>query len=265
MYNKKEVNSMDIILIIRNKYDKLSKSEKKVADFVISNISSIEIDTITKVAAESGTSTSAVLRFCRSLGFNGYKEFRYEVIQYYRKSFKVNHKYEVAEPTKTFISSYLETLSLLENSGPQLYEKIVESLLKTNKIFLVGIYQSSLPAKYLSNGLQDLGIDSRYADDFNKASHLTNLISKQDTLVYFSISGNKSNFSQSMSELTHSIPNDSYLITINSDSPLSKVFKNTIILPGNQLKKQSIVDTQSLPMIFVELILNLIHIKLIEN
>ena len=71
---------MDIIESIKKQHLELSKSEQKVSSYIIKHPDNIETFTITKLANEAKTSTSAVLRFCQSLGFQGYKEFRFEIL-----------------------------------------------------------------------------------------------------------------------------------------------------------------------------------------
>ncbi|MXQ49489.1 SIS domain-containing protein [Streptococcus pneumoniae] len=256
---------MNILEVINRKYEKFSKSEKKVADFVLSNPEKIETNTISKVAIESDTSTSAVLRFCKLLGFEGYKEFRFEVTQYYRNKYLNNSTSENINILDSYIDSYKKSLNLFCEIEGKILEDLADLILASKEIFLVGIYQSGLPAKYFSNALQDLGINSRYEDDINGAAHMANLISRDSTLIYFSISGNQSNFTRSLGELTDSMPANSYLISFNGNSPLEKLFNHSIIVPGNEIMKKSIIDAQSLQLILVEILLNMIHDKIVRK
>lgn len=255
---------MTIITIIKSKYDKFSKSEKKVADFVIEHPKKIETNTITKVALETQTSTSAVLRFCKTLGFAGYKEFRYEMVQYVRSGSNINKGDEESDATSQIGASYVNAVSELVTNPPQAIKDLVKKILVGHRIFLVGIYQSSLPASYLQKGLQDLGLTSRLAGDINNASHMANVINKDDLLIYFSISGNLSNFHKSLGELEDSMPDNAFLITLNPKAELSQLFKTTILLPGHSILKKTVIDSQSLSMIFVEMLFEQVHEGLME-
>ena len=53
------------------------------------------------------------------------------------------------------------------------------------------------------------------------------------------------------------------MITLNPKPKL--LIENTLILPGIYLSKQSIVDLQSIVVIFVELLLNMFHNTLKED
>ena len=104
-------------------------------------------------------------------------------------------------------------------------------------------------------GLQDLGINTYFAYDYMQANHLYNTIHEDDLLIYFSIEGNQNNVSRFF-DLSNASEN-TYLITLNSKPKLA--IENTLILPGYTLSKQSIVDLQSIVVIFVELLLNMLH------
>jgi Transcriptional regulators len=80
---------MNIIETIKKNYEEFSKSELKVTDFILGNPTAVEMSTITKIATDAKTSTSAVLRFCQTLGFNGYKDFRFEMIEYLHSNKKI--------------------------------------------------------------------------------------------------------------------------------------------------------------------------------
>ena len=67
---------MNIPKLIREKLDDMTKSERFVANYCLSNINDFAFDTLDVVAEKIGTSTTSVIRFCRRLDFSGYKEFQ---------------------------------------------------------------------------------------------------------------------------------------------------------------------------------------------
>jgi len=75
---------MNIIEITRNSFDSMTKTEKQIANYCLANLSDFAFDTLDVVAEKIEISTTSVIRFCRRLGFSGYKEFQ-ECI---RKGFK---------------------------------------------------------------------------------------------------------------------------------------------------------------------------------
>lgn len=247
---------MDIIKAIQQKAKTLSKSELKVSDYILKYPEHVETFTITKLADRAKTSTSAVLRFCQSLGFKGYKDFRYEMISHLRNN---RHHLKTDDTQGTFLDEYSKLIEQLYKLDQTLIEKLEKALRTPTMNYLLGVHFSALPAKELFLGLQDLGIVAAYADDYINAAHLTNTMTDDDTLVLFSISGNKSNFKHFLAALDNNMPQNSFLITMNPKADLIDSFKHTLILPGNSFSNQSVVDAQAVPILFVELLLNLIH------
>ncbi|HKK94596.1 MAG TPA: hypothetical protein VJ925_14270, partial [Longimicrobiales bacterium] len=59
----------------------LSRAERKVAEAVLADPSSVIGLSIAKLAAAAGVSQPTVLRFCRALGLDGYREFKVQLAQ----------------------------------------------------------------------------------------------------------------------------------------------------------------------------------------
>ncbi len=59
---------------IREYYDHLSRSYRRVADFIMSNYYEVSFMTAAQLAAAVGVDTTTVVRFSQRLGYNGYPE-----------------------------------------------------------------------------------------------------------------------------------------------------------------------------------------------
>lgn len=66
----------DVMEIIKAKYPTLTKAEKKVADFLFQNKAESQYMTITNLATEADVADATIFRFCRTLGFGGYNDFK---------------------------------------------------------------------------------------------------------------------------------------------------------------------------------------------
>lgn len=62
--------------IIAEKYDSMSKTHKKIANYILGNITESSYSTINKLANEIGVGEATVIRFCTFLGYKGYPEFK---------------------------------------------------------------------------------------------------------------------------------------------------------------------------------------------
>ena len=73
--------SDDPIKAVKQGYGALRRSEKKVADLVLTDPSSCMNFSIAELARQSDVSEPTVVRFCRAIGCNGYQEFKLKLAQ----------------------------------------------------------------------------------------------------------------------------------------------------------------------------------------
>lgn len=67
---------MSLIKQTKELYSSMTKGEQQVANRFLSHQYDFSFHTLDKIAHEADTSTTTVLRFCRRLGFSGYKDFQ---------------------------------------------------------------------------------------------------------------------------------------------------------------------------------------------
>ncbi|AIQ37572.1 transcriptional regulator [Paenibacillus sp. FSL R5-0345] len=67
---------MSIFTSIHSKYNNLTNTEKKVADYVLENTRSVVYMSITDLADACDVGESSIFRFCKSLSYKGYQEFK---------------------------------------------------------------------------------------------------------------------------------------------------------------------------------------------
>lgn len=67
---------MRITEIVTEHYQEMSKSEQSVASYFCDHVQDFALYTLDNVADSIGVSTTSVIRFCRKLGFTGYKDFQ---------------------------------------------------------------------------------------------------------------------------------------------------------------------------------------------
>ena len=61
---------------IRNQYNTLTKTERQIADYILANSSSVVEMSVADLAAASAAAGSAVIRFCKTIGYTGFSQFR---------------------------------------------------------------------------------------------------------------------------------------------------------------------------------------------
>ena len=71
--------SGNIVEQITEKYHVLTRSGKKLADYIFANTHDAQYLSISSLAENSGVSEASITRFCRSLGLSGYNDLKLEL------------------------------------------------------------------------------------------------------------------------------------------------------------------------------------------
>jgi RpiR family murPQ operon transcriptional repressor len=65
----------NVLIILRENLPQMNTAERAAGDYVLSHPHEASSMSIRELAEQSFTSTSAVIRLCKILGFHGYKDF----------------------------------------------------------------------------------------------------------------------------------------------------------------------------------------------
>src|SRR5437667_274040 len=69
------------LLRIRGAKENLKPAERAVADFVLANADRVMYMSVSEAARDIGVGEATVIRFCRTLGYGGYQEFKLRLAQ----------------------------------------------------------------------------------------------------------------------------------------------------------------------------------------
>lgn len=233
---------MSISSLLTPKNVEFSKNDQLIHDYILKYPQRTKLMTIQKLASNTGTSIAAVQRFCLKLSFNGFKEFK-DVLA---KEIELEKDHN---PQQNFLQQYQEAIKELRGLDLSL---LIDKINNSRVVFSTGIYYS----KQLNFALIDLHKTSLWAEGFTSMSYLLPSATNNDTLIFFSLSGDLSDtFKIEISPFFEENPN-TFLITMNSATPLKKFFQNIIVLPGKSFNFHSSIDSQSIACLFVELLIN---------
>lgn len=70
------MSASSLILDIQLSYNQFTKTEKKIADYVLQNTNKVLFMSITELSESCGVADASVHRFCRTMGVKGYQEFK---------------------------------------------------------------------------------------------------------------------------------------------------------------------------------------------
>lgn len=148
----------EVIKKINEKYEKLSKGQKKLADYIIKNYDKAAFLTAAKLGNLVGVSESTVVRFAMNLDYQGYPDFQKALEEMVRNKLNSIQRMEVAygrisqsEILSTVLQSDAEKIKLtLENIDEMAFEMAIDILLNARHIYVLGIRSCMPLANFLS-------------------------------------------------------------------------------------------------------------------
>ena len=190
--------SSDLLNQISTFYPKLTRSECKVADFVLSSPREVLNTTISDFANMCGVGDTTVFRFCRSLHLGGYQDFRLSLALTLNSNELLDPgETEPTDPSNTSNDLCENVYNAYRKGLDEAYHKIdlkavrktVDLMLKANMIYFFGFGDSGSSALEAQNKL--LKITPNVV--FNSDSHLqltaAALLGEKDLAIILSNSG----------------------------------------------------------------------------
>lgn len=159
---------------IAKHYPSLSAALRQFADYVQAEPLQLARMSIHEAVAEVGVSVATANRFATSIGFEGYADFRAELIRGFEKLFAPVErlKQKLAEgspPYEVMIASMREDIANLEASIANLTEAgaegAVSMIVKAKRIFVVGFENAGHLAGILAFGLELTGANVRVVEN----------------------------------------------------------------------------------------------------
>lgn len=188
-----------LILQIQEHYPKLTKAEKKVADFVLKNQKQAIFMSITDLADACNVGDTSVYRFCRTLQLSGYQEFKMKL------SLSQNHSSSEGAPTvmdnfkvddslngtaerilRIQSSALRETYYLLEQDSVLKFLRLMED---SKRIYFTGIGDSLLTAQEACNKFLRISNKVYCLTDPHMQAMAASMMTPEDFLIIVSYSG----------------------------------------------------------------------------
>lgn len=150
--------NIDLIQLINNKYDKLSKSQKLIGDYIIDNYDQAAFMTAANLGKTIGVSESTIVRFSNRLGYQGYKQFQEDLQELIKNKLttvqrihmqKTNYQ-DKEELLINIIEKDIENIKkTITGINLKSFSKSIDIILKAENIHIVGLRSSSFLAGYL--------------------------------------------------------------------------------------------------------------------
>ncbi len=194
---KGQAGAADVISALHRHDGKLATQEQKVADYVKAHLEDISSMNIAELASQCDVSTPTVIRFCRTLGCDGFREFKLRLAQNLAVSLQYLSADPMPDPAKgdsaidQILAAIYSTANVMRQQiNADALDAAKAALLDTRHLLFAGIGGgSSNVSQEAANRFFRLGIPSFSTSDSYILQMRAATLRANDVLVLISASG----------------------------------------------------------------------------
>ncbi len=177
------------------KYNSLRKSETKVADIILEHPEAAIHFSVSELAEQAGVSDPTVIRFCRSLGFKAFQDFKIYLAQSIIPDIRnihetVNQGENVPDLVRKVFdantAAIQRTLGTLDFTS---IDEAIKELSNAKRIVFFGLGNSAVIAKDAYHKFFRIGIPCEWFEDSHMAMMAASIMKPGEVLVVISHSG----------------------------------------------------------------------------
>lgn len=187
----------DVPALIEDQYDRLSRTHRRIGDYVLNHADAVCFQSLKQMAAAAGTTEATVLKFCGHLGFAGFLHFKRELQAYVKQRMSPNETLSAslheakqdAGIRQRIIETEKQSLDLTYAAvTAERLDAFVAALCRADRVFVVGHHISELVARGLALNLQRVGVESHLVDinDYYDVEQAAVFAQKGDLFVLIS-------------------------------------------------------------------------------
>jgi DNA-binding MurR/RpiR family transcriptional regulator len=152
----------------------LTRGQKQVARFIVDNENFIAFASATELAEQAGVSAATVVRFCQTMGYDGYPHLQATFRKRFRRSLTTAQRLEerLRAPiqkddllAQVFKRNIENIKHLMEQIDPEVFEAAIDQFGRASHILVVGGGLSASPALFLSHSLKVMGFSVHEVTD----------------------------------------------------------------------------------------------------
>lgn len=249
--------SKSVLMRIEDAYLDLSKSHKKIADYVLENYEKAAFLTAQKLGEATDISVSTVVRFATSLGYEGYPEFQEDLRETIKGKLTATQRIEVAG-TQIRDNDILTTVmqrdremiqATLSAVSSEDFEKASRAINRARRIYIVGVRSSAALASFMYFYFKMIYDDVRLIDSNSSSQMFEEIwrIGPEDVCIACSFPRYSK---QVLSVVTYACDAGAktIVITDNEEAPIAEVAWTTLVAKSNMA---SFIDSLVAPLSLV--------------
>lgn len=254
----------DLLYTISKKKKDFSKSQNRIADFLLENYDKAVYLTAFELGQVSGVSESTVVRFAIELEFDGYPMLQKELEKLAKTNLSAPKRLEVTtnrlkKKDKHVLKSVMQLdadriINSLNQIDENIFDLVVSNIIKARKVYVIGARSSSALASFFAfhlnlmiENVQDISFNNGGSEIFEQIFRMQ----KNDVCICFSFP----RYSQrTIKAMEYAYNQDAITIAITDSevAPISFFSKYKLIVPCDMM---SVVDSLVTPMSLINAIL----------
>lgn len=251
--NEMNESKMDLIELIKQNFTRLSKGQKLIAQYILSNYDKAAFMTASKLGEKVGVSESTVVRFASALGFDGYPRLQKSLQELIKTKLTTVQRVEMSKEfssdwavlSKVLKSDMDNIKTTLEEIDPEAFEQIIDKIISAKTIYIVGLRSSKSLAEYLGFYL-NLILDNVRVVNYGISDVFEQIVKIKEEDLAIGISFPR--YSRKTFEVLDFAKKQGANIIALTDSniaPIASISDNTLIIKSNMA---SFVDSLVAPM-----------------
>lgn len=179
---------------IAEKIPDMSKSQEKIAKYILKNPNTVPFLTVGKLARMVGVSQATVVRFATFLGYSGFPEFQQDLQDSLKKQMTTTERLQMSDmiykgnkSEKMIVEIFQDDITNIQSTIEQLdipsFEKAVQALLDARKIYIVANRSAMSLGIFLEYYLRIMLDNVEFITSYELISEQFNNLNKKDVVV----------------------------------------------------------------------------------
>jgi len=229
------------LIRLRGLYSSLKAALQKVGEVILAQPEMAIYASVNEVAAAAGVSEATVMRFCRTLGFRGFQDFKIALARELVSPLQRLHE-EVAEgddaatiARKVFQANINALQDTLEIINMKSLEEAARWILAARQVWIIGVGTSGPIVQDAGNKFFRLGLDVHCQTDAHLMMMQAALLTKEDVMLAISHSGSTRDPVET-AKVAKAAGAKIICITNNSLSPLTRVSDLVLVTAARETR-----------------------------
>ena len=185
----------DVLKQIKDSFPNISKSQKKIAHYIIEDTDEAAFATAAQIASATGVSESTVVRYTVTMGFDGYPGFQQAIAGSIRRRLNrvnridIRHNMSGSKILETVLKGDSDKiLSTLSEINSDTFNLAVDIISEASKVYIVGVRSSAPLAELFAFYLRMIIPDVVLVTTTSSSEMLEQMIHLKETDVVIGIS-----------------------------------------------------------------------------